>query len=308
MWIRRPRRGSGAKTAVEKVICSDPKLTALDGQLNESYKNAMKKAGEADVVVRHDERAWLADLGENCAGAEIAGCIEKRYTQRIGQLNATAAFDPAKITEYKTEKASRHFDFKIRMFAKPVAAGDDSREGPGHLLVYAKGAAVPAQTIAMDNIFVSLDKTGAPLVNSAKLYDYQGAINVGDFNFDGHEDFAVQNGNEGAYHGPSYDVYLYAPGKNAFEFSKPLSDLIAGSLGFFRVDEKNKAIITFSKDGCCLHQTTHYVVVNNVPVPTVRETEDATQGDKWAVVTDERWLGGKWKKLTAKRVPQDKRE
>lgn len=47
------------------------------------------------------------------------------------------------------------------------------------------------------------DAGGKPLVNGATLYDDQGMIQIGDFNFDGALDFAIQDGNSSCYGGPS---------------------------------------------------------------------------------------------------------
>jgi hypothetical protein len=131
-------------------------------------------------------------------------------------------------------------------------------------------------------------------------------VNVGDFNFDGHEDLGIQNGNNGAYNGPSYDIYLYSPEKNSFEFSRPLTELVAGSLGFFQVDPAKKTLVTMTKDGCCYHVTTRYAVVNNQPSAVSREIDDASKSDKFDLLTEQQMVDGKWSKGSTKRVPQEK--
>ena len=296
---------SQATTPIEKTICADPHLSALDDELNQAYQIAIKKAGDGIVVVRHEQRAWLSDLKERCTGDQIRSCIEQAENDRIQKLRATVAPNPASVTDYKITNASRYFDFEVRIFAKPAETGDNTREGPGLVIVYTKGSPRPLQTVMMDNIVASSDKDGHPLINTAKLYDYQGLINVGDFNFDGHEDFAVQNGNNGAYAGPSYDVYLYVTTTNLFQFNKPLTALIEESLGFFDVDPSKKLLTTFSKDGCCYHTITTYTVVNNKAVPVSREIEDASKSDKYAYVSDQRMVNGKWQGAS-RRVLQDK--
>ncbi len=298
---------SKATTPVEKAICSDPHLSALDDQLNKAYQAALAKAGEADVVVRHDQRAWLSDLQDTCTGDQIRACIEQRETDRIAKLNATQPFNPSSVTEYKVTNASRYFDFTVRIFAKPVEAGfEDTREGPGRILIYAKGQTTPMQTIVMNNMYISLDKTHQALTNTADLYDFQGFLNVGDFNFDGHEDLGIQNGNNGAYAQPSYDIYLYSPDKHIFEFNKPLTNLIASTLGFFDVDPGKKLLTTLAKDGCCYHETTQYAVVNNQPVGVSREIDDDTKSDKYELVINQRMVAGKWTTVATKKVPQDR--
>src|SRR5271156_890887 len=86
---------SKATNPVEKAICSDPHLSALDDQLNKAYQAALAKAGEADVVVRQDQRAWLSDLQDTCTGDQIRACIEQQETDRIAKLNATPPFNPS---------------------------------------------------------------------------------------------------------------------------------------------------------------------------------------------------------------------
>jgi hypothetical protein len=277
----------------------------LDDQLSISYQIALRNADEEDVVVRHQQRTWLKDLNEQCTGPQIGACIEQHQTARIHALNNTPPFDPSSVTEYKLTQASRSFDFVIRMF--PIIQGPDNttREGPGRVLVFAKGSATPLQAIVMDNIFASLGKRGQTLTNTAKLYDYRGLVNVGDFNFDGHEDFAIQNGNNGAYGGPSYSVYLYSPSTERFQLSQSMTDLIASTLGFFDVDTNKKLLTTLSKDGCCFHTTTAYTVVHDDPIPVSREIEDATKSDKYVLVTTQLMVNGKWQGKS-KRVPQDK--
>ena len=54
-----------------------------------------------------------------------------------------------------------------------------------------KSATAPIQSVVMETIFLSLGKDGKPLTDTEPLYGDQGLINAGDFNFDGHEDFAV---------------------------------------------------------------------------------------------------------------------
>jgi uncharacterized protein YecT (DUF1311 family) len=294
-----------AASPTEKAICSDPHLSALDGQLSIAYQIALRSAGEGDIVVRHQQRAWLSGLNEQCTGSQINTCIERHQTARIHALSNTPPFDSSRVTEYKLSQSSRSFDFVIRMFPIIQGPDDTTREGPGRVLVFVKGSATPLQTITMDNIFASLGKGGQPLTNTAKLYDYQGLINVGDFNFDGHEDFAIQNGNNGAYGGPSYNVYLYSPSTERFQLSQSMTDLIASTLGFFDVDTKKKLLTTLSKDGCCFHTTTAYTVVHDDPIPVSREIEDATKSDKYVLVTTQLMINGKWQGKS-KRVPQDK--
>ncbi|WP_133118111.1 XAC2610-related protein [Burkholderia ubonensis] len=138
--------------------------------------------------------------------------------------------------------------------------------------------------------------SGKPLANSARPYDDQGVINVGDFNFDGHDDFDVQTCNEGNYGGPSYDVYVFDPKSGKFIPNDVLSELTRSSLGFFDVDARHKRLRTLGKSGCCCHETTVYRVERNRPVPVERHSEDGMRGDGRMAITDERLVNGKWQR------------
>jgi hypothetical protein len=210
------------------------------------------------------------------------------------------------LTEYRFTHVSHAYDFIVRLDAKVPDGLDGYREGPGQVLVFRKGSAQALQTITVENLFFALDEKGDPLTNKAPLYGDQGLLNVGDFNFDGYQDFAIQTGHEGSYGGPTYSVYLYNPAKTRFELSEPLSSVIEETLGFFQVDTQHKHLITLAKSGCCYHETTKYAVVHNIPVPVSRIIEDATGLDGYVKVTRERRVDGKWQRTTRRvRLPKE---
>ena len=47
-------------------------------------------------------------------------------------------------------------------------------------------------------------------------YGNQSVVRFDDFNFDGIVDLAIQNGREGGYSGPSFDIYLYSMAQKKF--------------------------------------------------------------------------------------------
>ena len=205
--------------------------------------------------------------------------------------------------EFLIANASGRYDFLLR-FAEtscetPSPPDHATCEGAGAVEVRRKGQSVPLQVFEPVDLFVGFSGASAPLVNSARRYDYQGAINVGDFNFDGEEDFALQDGNNGSYGGPSYQVYLYAPAASRFELSQPMTDLITETLGFFEVDTAARQLRTAAKSGCCYHEYVAYEVVDNVPRPVHRLIEDAlagADGEDKMTVTEETLVKGKWRR------------
>jgi hypothetical protein len=209
----------------------------------------------------------------------------------------------ARPTSFLVRTASTRYDFRIEMTAPcPADAGElGACAGPAVLHVLAKQGA-ELWSIALPAVSVAIDGSGAPLVNVAPLYDTQGAIIVGDFDFDGREDFAVQVDHQGPYGGPTFAVFLHDAGAERFVESVALGELTRETLGFFQVDPVKKRLITLAKSGCCFHVTEQLAVVAGKPRVVQRWTEDATGGDGMVLLTEETLVGGRWRK-SQRRVP-----
>jgi hypothetical protein len=194
---------------------------------------------------------------------------------------------------FELKNASKYFDIKLAV----AKCDDEFCRGRATFSFYKKGASTPYQLINLPDTLVQLESGGKPLVNVNLLYDAQSVVNVGDFNFDGMEDVALCDGENGSYGAPSYRVYLSSRAAGKFVFNKPLTDL-GRHLSMFTVDAKNKTLETFDKSGCCWHITERYKVVNNRPVKVFEEVEDATvdPGGKRAKVTTKKLVSGKWQK------------
>ncbi|WP_322092497.1 lysozyme inhibitor LprI family protein [Paraburkholderia bannensis] len=291
-----------ARSPIEHAICDDGELSALDSQLADAYRNALKGQGDAADQLKMAQRQWLKSRVTD--GKIDPNSLKEVYRARITELKGMPVFpSPDASVEgptFRLVKAAKQHDFVLRMLDACSAeqSNDDTTcEGPAQLLIYGKRQSKLLQTINLPNVIATLPKGGgSPLVNSARLYDDQGVLNVGDFNFDGEEDFGIQTGNEGSYGGPSYDVYLFDPKSGRFVYNDPMTGLIQQTLGFFDVDEKHKLLHTYAKSGCCYHESTSYRVDHNVPVAVERHIEDAviTGGDKMKV-TDEKLINGKWR-------------
>jgi len=161
-----------------------------------------------------------------------------------------AASSAAAQKTFELKNASKYFDIKVHV----AECDEEFCRGKATFSFYKKGTSAPYQEISLSNTLVQLENAGKPIVNVNLLYDAQSVVNVGDFNFDGMEDIALCDGEDGSYGGPSYRVYLSSRAAGKFVFNKPLTDL-GRHLGMFTVDKKNKTLETFDKDGCCWHIT-----------------------------------------------------
>ena len=212
----------------------------------------------------------------------------KKLTIALILLFATSAF--AQKT-FDLKDASKYFDIKVN-----VEKCDDMYcSGKASFAFYKKGGTVAYQTINVADTSVELGEGGKPEVNSTMLYDKQSAVNVGDFNFDGMEDVAICDGNNGPYGMPSYKVYLSSKAAKKFVYSPAFTKELVG-LGMFEVDKDKKRLTTFNKSGCCWHTTEKYSVIGGRPVKVWEETEDATIKDETKVkITTKTLVAGKWK-------------
>lgn len=71
-----------ATTNVEKIICSDVKLSKMDEALNNAYHVSLKDSGNAGDV-RREQKQWIADTRNACRDAK---CLSEAYSIRISQL------------------------------------------------------------------------------------------------------------------------------------------------------------------------------------------------------------------------------
>lgn len=79
-----------ASTGVEKAICASPKVSALDGQLGDAFKAALKSHPEQGDALKLDQRHWLASRDETLAAypsvKEAEGSVTVLYMARIAFL------------------------------------------------------------------------------------------------------------------------------------------------------------------------------------------------------------------------------
>ena len=177
-----------------------------------------------------------------------------------------------------------------------VECNTESCEGLGRVTLFKKNTKKVVEQFTSDDLNFYLDeKKLKPTVNVIELYGEQSPLIFDDFNFDGNQDLAIRNGNEGSYGGPSYDVYVFHQNKKQFVYSEELSALTYENLGMFSVDSDKKRIITFNKSGCCYHISSEYVVVPRKGLVLVRELEEevVSTADK-VRVTEKNLIGSKW--------------
>lgn len=276
---------SKAATATEQAICSHPALSELDGQLATLYRQHNQQG-----LLQDNQRQWLAGPRAECKAD--AACLQSRYQERLAQLQQ------AQLMHQHIDNAVPAYRFDITLLN--WGEREWAAEGPAIINIIDQRSQRRIQQLRLDNVYMAYGDNGKPLVNTVRLYDFQGVINAADFDFDGRADFAIQNGNDGPYGGPSYSVYLYDTASKQFVPSDELSTLTSETLGMFQVDAKRKRLRTLAKSGCCYHETTDYQFDARHHLQAVEKLiEDAQdpQG-KEVRVTRETLVNGRWKTST----------
>jgi len=315
-----------AASAVERAICAEPALSALDDRLAALYQDLLATTKDRAALVRL-QHEWLApdsDLEGNRSICEEradtrSSCLSEVYEKRLDLL---AAFKPllqqpdqpaGAGLRFDLRQVSAKYDFTIRLLKTCEAemAGDSFNcEQAGVVYISKKGQTTPIQVIPMNNIFLSLYRA-PPSLTEKKIentrartaeYGEQSTILVGDFNFDGEEDIAIRNGNRSSYNGPSFDVFLQSRAQGRFLYNAALTRLVQNTLGFFQTDTKRKRLKTAEKSGCCYHVATEYLLINDQPVPVVRTIHDGLVEGKYNYVYDERWVNGRWQRIKSRRA------
>lgn len=132
-------------------------------------------------------------------------------------------------------------------------------------------------------------------------YGEQSAIIYDDFNFDGIKDFAIMDGQNSCYHGPSFQIYLAGKAKGVFVLSPSFTKLAQEYCGMFEFDKETKTLSTMTKDGCCWHQFSEYIVANNVP-KAVKIVEDDAMKFPILTTTMQTWNGKRMVKTSERKV------
>lgn len=251
----------------EMAICQSPTLLQLDAVLNKSYALARQQTDKEQL--KSAQLDWLKSR-QQCG--DDNSCLGNRYIARIKTL---AAVENISVIH----NASKQWDFVLSASGCNPEDSYPRCEGSGMLDVFAKGSGKLVQHLPASTVFLELDSTGKATTNLVEMYgENNSGLVIEDINFDGHDDIALRAGNEGAYGGPSYDVYLYQPASKNFRLNGALTQLGSENLGLFSVDPQSRTLTTSTKSGCCWHQSSTWKVENNQPVLIEEITEGEGSG------------------------------
>ena len=187
-------------------------------------------------------------------------------------------------------------NFSKDYFGKVFIADTTEVFSKGWVAIIDKKSKKQLIKINSDELTFRLHK-GKVLANIKELpYGEQSSILYEDFNFDGIKDFAIMDGQNSCYHGPSFQIYLAT--NKGFEQSPEFTELAQDYCGMFDTNHKTKTISTMTKSGCCWHQYSEFKVKNNSPYPIkIVEEGMSPSGITWDI-EEQNLINGKMVKST----------
>ncbi|MDR1064644.1 MAG: hypothetical protein LBL48_12085 [Azoarcus sp.] len=250
------------------ALCEDAELLALF-EAYQTQQTVTKNAGDRlPPIIRNyalDYDEWLEPFRWRRAALtpNERGTLKALYRNRIAELKLLPdrlADAPLSGPEKRSTEA-KQFDVVLQTYFDypPCRKGSTCRR-LGQARFYKKGEKAPFAVLY------------APLVIVKHYNDdpeEYGVASAGDFNFDGFEDFALDNGNRkmgGNY--PDSDVYLFDSQQNAFVYSEKMSELAQETCrdDLFGVDPARKHLTTGCHVPGSYDDNTTYKVENNIPV------------------------------------------
>jgi uncharacterized protein YecT (DUF1311 family) len=123
-----------ASTTIEKVICGDPALKALDGRMSAAYAEVRKSLSAKDRKALADsQRKWLVtrDQCEDETDAKTAACLREKMEERRSLLAGEPVSGPGTgsrmipvFIQQEGSKTQYAVDFSLMRFAAPKSRSE----------------------------------------------------------------------------------------------------------------------------------------------------------------------------------------
>ncbi|QXI26208.1 DUF3298 domain-containing protein [Pseudomonas vanderleydeniana] len=120
------------RSPLEKAVCADPELSALDSKIANTYNAARQRLSpEGNKILRDGQRQWLHFVGDLCFAPrnaqEIGICLNSEYAARLKQLSTAAiSIGPYLFSRSDSFSAKTHDDdgqvYKLKSSAPRIDA------------------------------------------------------------------------------------------------------------------------------------------------------------------------------------------
>jgi len=230
-----------ANTDVERAVCADKQLSALDERLADAYRNTVSALGKLNI--KADQREW-ANSRAACAKEKFNECLNQSYTDRINLLTnlGNAARDP--------ERRLR-LDSNADPYSIEAIMVDESLQGRAWVFVSNKSDGKFLQVLREVHLFA--DTSFGP------------AVDVADLNQDGVKDIALRT--RAGLNG--WEYYLSTK-DGKFAFNQALTELQYQANEGIELEPNGEIRVVHSLSPCVY--VADYKMVNGKPVLTKKET------------------------------------
>ena len=75
-----------AESEAEKLVCSEPRLAALDRQLADEYQHALAEPGTDKAVLESVQRGWVSGRDDCWKADDVRRCVLESYQTRLVEL------------------------------------------------------------------------------------------------------------------------------------------------------------------------------------------------------------------------------
>ncbi len=154
-------------------------------------------------------------------------------------------------------------EFSTQYRADIVVDSQDTNKSKksGVVRVYEKSSNLPIIEMQSNHLDLDIDD-GALEANILNLPSGLGSVLVyDDFDRDGLKDFAIMDGQDACYGGPSYALFKKEQGRYAFD--KSFKNTARKNCGFYADDEDENVLHVTTKIGCCQYLLETYRIDEN---------------------------------------------
>lgn len=232
-----------AAMPVEKLVCSDAGLAALDVQMAAVFGKLMSANPANAPGIRSDQRAWLLQRTQCLEGTQRTThltCLKDRYLNRMAALQGNAF-----VVCGKPKLTGKAFALTCTALNNPLGLS---------FVLSGNKADTDAELTKLSVLKAGGKPQDFKLEGQVFFDTVDSALELMDVNFDGFADIKLATS---ASAGPNmgYEYWLYVPKMGQFVATK-LGDQLSG----FEImpDTKTKTIKVTGRSSCCAWNTTTY--------------------------------------------------
>jgi len=229
-----------------------------------------------DNTLQDEQQKWLDKTAAHCSQPEqdTRRCCRSAIEWRSNEIRRLP-YSTNMLFVYDNEGDTVRMDGIMQdhnLELAVVPAFDCPEDCKGRQLLITRRSVSPEdwqQRLELPGLDYSLAPDGKILLDGREIADTpEDLIWVEDFNFDGHQDFAIFSGYAGTKVAQTWHIFLFDPDQNyGFSYAPALSELTYAQI--FEVshsEEGGSSLHAFNKDSASIAVSTDWQVVNNVPL------------------------------------------